>query len=307
MRILVTGGAGFIGSHVVDAYVAAGHEVRVLDDLSTGERQQVHPGATLVVGDIRDAAAIARALEGGVDLVNHHAAQMDVRKSVADPAFDADTNITGSLRLIEAAIAAGAKKFIFASSGGATYGEPEFAPQSETHPQRPLSPYGCSKLALEKYLDYYAVVRGLTTVLLRYANVYGPRQRAHGEAGVVAIFTGKLLRGEPVTINGSGEQTRDYVCVDDVVRANLAAATLDLRGSFNVGTGVETSVNQLFDRLNAITGGNGRATHAPAKTGEQMRSVLDATRLREAAALPATMPLEEGLQRMVAWFIQRMS
>lgn len=298
---LVTGGAGFIGSHIVDAYVAQGIHVTVLDNLSTGERRNVNPKATFVEGDLNDPDAIARAFANDVDVVVHHAAQMDVRKSVADPAFDAETNIVGALRLMEAARQHGVKKVVFASSGGAAYGEPEFFPQTEEHPTRPLSPYGCAKRSFEHYLHYYAEVYGLPYAALRYANVYGPRQRKDGEAGVVAIFAGKLLDGETPVINGTGEQTRDYVFVDDVVRANVAALRDDVRGPFNVGTGIETNVVELFRMIHELVGHGPDAVHAEAKKGEQMRSVLDGTRLRRLAGLPEPVALRHGLQKTVEW------
>ena len=300
MRILVTGGAGFIGSTVVDAYVANGFEVVVLDNLSTGDRRNLNPEARFVEGDLRDAKAVAQAMEG-VDVVNHHAAQMDVRRSVADPVFDAETNIVGSLQLVQAALERGVKKVIFASSGGAAYGEPTTYPQTEEHPTWPLSPYGVAKLSFEHYLFYVREVHGLPYVALRYANVYGPRQRKDGEAGVVAIFGGKLLAGETPVINGDGLQTRDYVFVEDVVRANVAALRDDLHGAFNIGTGIETSVVDLFEILRSVCGSSMRAEHAPAKKGEQLRSVLDGTKLRNLAGLPEPVPLRKGLERTIAW------
>lgn len=299
--VLVTGGAGFIGSHLVDAYLARGWKVRVLDDLSTGRRENVDPRAELVVGDLRDARAVEQALEGDFDLVSHHAAQMDVRRSVADPAFDADVNIVGALRLLQRAVERGVKKVIFASSGGAIYGEPDRAPQNEDHPVRPLSPYGCSKLAFETYLHFFHEAYGLRYTALRYANVYGPKQRPDGEAGVVAIFGGKLLRGEAVTINGDGGQTRDYVFVGDVVRANMAAYEHDLDGPFNVGTGVETSVNELYEVMSRVAGARLDATHGAAKPGEQRRSVLDPAKLRSAANLPEPISLADGLRKTINW------
>ena len=244
-RVLVTGGAGFIASHIADAYVERGWDVAVLDNFSTGVRENVNPKAELIEGDLNDPAVLARVKSGKFDVVNHHAAQIDVRVSVADPAFDAETNVVGALRLAQAALDSGVKKFIFASSGGAAYGEPLTAPQDESHPANPISPYGCAKLAFDYYLGYYRAVYGLQTASLRYGNVYGPRQRRDGEAGVIAIFGGKLLAGEPVVINGTGEQTRDYVFVGDVVRANMAVSEQELTGVFNVGTGVETDVVQL--------------------------------------------------------------
>ncbi len=300
MRILVTGGAGFIASNIVDAYVEAGHDVVVLDNLSTGDRRNVNRKATFIEGDIRDAQKVELALDG-VQVVNHHAAQMDVRKSVADPVFDAETNIIGALRLVQTAVQRGVKKFVFASSGGAAYGEPVTYPQTEEHPTWPLSPYGVAKLSFEHYLYYFREVHGLPYAALRYANVYGPRQRKDGEAGVVAIFGGKLLADEQPVINGDGLQTRDYVFVDDVVRANVAALRDDVQGAFNVGTGVETSVVQLFEALRSICSSSMRAVHAPAKKGEQLRSVLDGTKLRKLAGLPEPIVLREGLERTVDW------
>ncbi|HKS22166.1 MAG TPA: NAD-dependent epimerase/dehydratase family protein [Thermoanaerobaculia bacterium] len=293
MHVLVTGGAGFIGSHIVDALIARGDRVTVVDDLSTGDRANVNPRAELRVMDIRDAEVEA------VDVIVHHAAQVDVRKSVADPAFDAEVNIVGSIRLLEAAAKAGVKRFVFASSGGAIYGEPVEAPQSETHPTNPLSPYGCAKLSFEHYMNLYDTV---DCVALRYANVYGPRQNANGEAGVVAIWAPRLWAGDEVTINGSGEQTRDFVYVDDVVAANLAAIAGDFRGAFNVGTGVETSVNALHALMARIAGATAPPRHAPSKAGEQMRSVLDGSRLRALAGLPEPVALEDGLRRTLEWF-----
>jgi UDP-glucose 4-epimerase len=301
MKILVTGGAGFIGSHIVDAYVARGHEVTVVDDLSTGRRETVNPGAELIVADLRDPATSAMLRERSFDVLNHHAAQIDVRVSVADPAGDAEMNVVAALRLIQAAIDGGVKKIVFASSGGAIYGDPLFAPQSEEHPSAPISPYGCAKLAIDQYLHYYRAVHGIPSVSLRYGNVYGPRQRKDGEAGVVAIFAGAMLDGQRPRINGSGEQTRDYVFVGDVVNANIAATELDLAGPYNVGTGVETSVNALYDALREAIGFRAPAEHAPAKAGEQMRSVLDAQRLWTAAKLPPPVALSQGLRTTIDW------
>jgi len=301
MRVLVTGGAGFIGSHVVDAYVERGHEVTILDDLSSGQPENLNPKADFIVADLREADTIDDLRGRGFDLVNHHAAQIDVRVSVADPAADAEMNIIATLRLFGAMIEDGVRKIVFASSGGAAYGEPQYAPQDEQHPLNPISPYGCAKLAIDQYLGFFRSVHGIKAVSLRYANVYGPRQRKDGEAGVVAIFAGALLAGQKAWINGSGEQTRDYVFVDDVVRANMAASELDLDGIYNVGTGIETSVNDLYSAIAKAVGIDARAEHVPAKAGEQMRSVLDGTRLRKAAGLPEPVALTEGLPRTVAW------
>lgn len=299
-HVLVTGGAGFIGSHLVDAYLARGWRVSVVDDLSTGDRRNVDRRAELHVLDIRDAAGLVAALRP--DVINHHAAQMDVRRSVSDPVFDAETNIVGSLRLLQAAAQSGVERFLFASSGGAIYGEPVEVPQRESHPVAPLSPYGCAKLSVEQYLHFYQIVHGLRSVALRYANVYGPRQNAKGEAGVIAIFTRALLEGNTATINGSGQQTRDYVFVEDVVHANMAASEGDRSGSFNIGTGIETTVNELYDALSQALGTTAVAEHGPAKAGEQMRSVLDGAGLRDAAKLPTPVLLNEGLRRTVEWF-----
>jgi UDP-glucose 4-epimerase len=301
MKVLVTGGAGFIASHIVDAYVQRGHEVTVIDDLSSGLRENVNPKAELIAADLRDPATVEGLRGRKFDLVNHHAAQIDVRVSVADPAADAELNIVAALRLFQAMIDDGVKKIVFASSGGAAYGEPVYAPQDEQHPVAPVSPYGCAKLAIDQYLFFYRQVHGIRAVSLRYGNVYGPRQRKDGEAGVVAIFAGALLDGQQARINGTGGQTRDYVFVEDLVRANMAASELDLDGIYNVGTGVETSVTELYAELCEATGVDLPPAYAPAKAGEQMRSVLDGTKLRTIANLPEPVTLRDGLKRTVEW------
>lgn len=305
MKVLVTGGAGFIASHVVDGYVERGHDVTVVDDLSSGLRENVNPKAELVVADLRDPQTVGKLRGRKFDLVNHHAAQIDVRVSVADPAADAELNIVAALRLFQALVDDGVQKIVFASSGGAAYGEPVYAPQDERHPLAPLSPYGCAKLAIDQYLGFFRAVHGIKAVSLRYGNVYGPRQRKDGEAGVVAIFAGALLDGQQARINGSGEQTRDYVFVEDVMRANMAASELDLDGIYNVGTGVETSVNALYAALTKALGIDATAAHGPAKAGEQVRSVLDGGKLRSIAKLPDPVTLDEGLARTVAWLRSR--
>lgn len=303
MKILITGGAGFIGSHIADAYLAAGHEVTVVDDLSTGRMKNIPARASFVKADIRDREAMERLLrEGRFDAVNHHAAQMDVRRSVADPAHDASVNIIGALTLLEAARAHGVRRFVFASSGGAIYGEQDVFPATEEHPTRPISPYGVAKLTTERYLYYYDAVHGIRSVSLRYANVYGPRQNPEGEAGVVAIFTGKMLRGEEPLINGPGTQTRDYVYVGDVARANLAALGVDRTAAFNIGTARETDVNMLFRALRPLTGSSAAERHGPAKAGEQLRSVLDVRRASAELGWRPQVPLEEGLARTVEYF-----
>ena len=300
MHVVVTGGAGFIGSHIVDALVTRGERVTIIDDLSSGERANVNPAATLIERDLRDESIGALIAELKPDVVNHHAAQVDLRKSVVDPAGDADINIVASLRLLQACANTNVKRFVFASTGGAIYGEPEYAPQDEDHPTQPASPYGCAKLAVEQYLSYFRAEYRLSCVSLRYANVYGPRQSAKGEAGVVAIFADRMKRGDEVTINGDGEQTRDYVYVSDVVAANLAVIDrVELGGAFNVGTGVETSVNALHRELSRIFQSENPARHGEAKLGEQRRSVLDGERLRRAANLPKPVALRDGLVQTV--------
>ena len=301
-HILVTGGAGFIGSHIADAFLARGWRVSIIDNLSTGSRANVPAEATFLEADLRDAKTIDLLDDLRPDVVCHQAAQVDVRTSVRDPATDAETNVVASLRLLQKSFDLGVKRFVFASTGGATYGEPLEVPQTEKHPQKPLSPYGCAKLAVEHYLDYFREVHGLPALALRYANVYGPRQNAHGEAGVVAIFAKRMLQDEEVTINGSGEQTRDYVFVRDVVAANVAGVEHELTGAYNVGTGVETSVNELHAMLASAAGSTRAPKHGPAKIGEQMRSVLDGSALRKRANLPEPVSLREGLTETMEWF-----
>lgn len=305
MKVLVTGGAGFIGSHIVDRLIETGAEVVILDDLSSGKGEVVHPRARLYQVDICDTGVRELFERERFDCLDHHAAQMNVRRSVADPVFDARVNILGSLNLLEAALATGVKKVVFASTGGAIYGEQLTFPADETHLTCPLSPYGVAKLAMEKYLSYYEAVYGLSYVALRYANVYGPRQDPHGEAGVVAIFAQRLLRSEPAVINGDGEQTRDFVYVEDVVRANVLAVTTDLRGIYNVGTGIETSINTLYAHLATLTGSSQPPRYDPPKVGEQRRSVLAWAKLGAATNWEPKASLEEGLRRTVAYFAER--
>jgi UDP-glucose 4-epimerase len=303
MNILVTGGAGFIASQIVDGYIAAGHRVTVVDNLTTGRRKNLHPDARFVEADIRDAEAVRRLfVEGRFDLMNHHAAQIDVRRSVADPVFDASVNVLGVLTLLEACMKTGVGRVIFASTGGAIYGEQDYFPADEQHPTRPISPYGIGKLTTEHYLHYYQFVHGITPVILRYANVYGPRQNPEGEAGVVSIFTTRLLAGQQAVINGDGEQTRDYVYVGDVVRANVIALGVAGVRTFNVGTGVETTVTELFRRLNALTGGRAREEHGPAKKGEQARSVLSSGLLHSVTGWAPSVTIEEGLALTTEYF-----
>jgi UDP-glucose 4-epimerase len=303
--VCVTGGAGFIGSHVAEAFLAQGRRVLIVDDLSGGRRENVPPGAELHVLDIRSREAADLVRDSGVEILVHHAAQMDVRRSVEAPVFDADVNVLGGLNLAEAARRGGVRQILFASTGGAIYGEQDSFPADETHPARPLSPYGVAKLAFERYLYFYFVTYGLDATCLRYANVYGERQNPHGEAGVVAIFLNRLLAGEAPTINGEGLQTRDYVHVSDVVRANLAAAGLPGSHVYNVGTGVETSVVDLYRELARAVASDLQAKHGAAKPGEQQRSSVDAGLARRELGLPEPLPLREGLSRTAAWFRAR--
>ena len=307
MRILVTGGAGFIGSHTVDALVAAGgHQVSILDALSAGKREQINPQASFNQADLRDATAVKGIIgRERPEVIVHLAAQMDVRRSVADPAFDAQVNLVGFLNLMEAAREQGLKRVIFASTGGAIYGEQEVFPCDEDHPRRPVSPYGVAKFATEAYLFFYKVQYGIDYVALRYANVYGPRQDPHGEAGVVAIFCGRILEGKPCTINDDGGQTRDYVYVGDVVRANLAAVQSRVSGAFNIGTGVETDVNQLYRVLAEAAGSKAAPNHGPARPGEQRRSVISAARAARELAWTPRVTLSDGLAQTYAFFKER--
>jgi len=305
MKILVTGGAGFIGSHVVDAYLAAGHEVVVVDNLCTGKRENLNPKARFHELDILDPKTAELIRAEHPDVLNHHAAQMDVRRSVADPLFDARTNILGTISLLEAARHAGARKVLFVSSGGAAYGEQETFPAPETHPTWPVSPYGVSKRSGELYCHFYQAEYGMPFVAFRYANVYGPRQDPHGEAGVVAIFSGRMLRGEPVTVNGDGEQTRDYVYVGDVARMSLLALERDATGPVNIGTGRETNVNELAAMMLEVSGSRSEVRHGPAKGGEQRRSVIDIRRAAEVFGWRPEVSLRDGLARTVEFFRAR--
>lgn len=302
MKILVTGGAGFIASHVADRYLALGHEVVIIDNLVTGQRENIPPGATFYETDICDQNVAEIFQKEKPDIVNHHAAQMDVRKSVEDPIYDATVNVLGSLNILQNCVRAGVKKFIFASTGGAIYGEQDYFPADENHPLRPLSPYGITKLTSEKYLYFYQQSYGMRYTILRYANVYGPRQNPHGEAGVVAIFTTRMLLGEKPIINGDGKQTRDYVFVGDVVRANELALEKGDNRIYNVGTGVETDVNSLFTLIRKHVGKEVAELHGPAKPGEQMRSVLNYSLIQKELGWSPSVTLEEGLKQTVEFF-----
>ena len=302
MKVLVTGGAGFIGSHIVDRLIQEGHDVVVVDNLSTGKKKNINRDAHFYKLDILNSKIEKIFKKEKPDLISHHAAQMDVRRSVADPIFDAQVNVLGLLNVLENAVRYGTKKVIFASSGGAVYGEQQVFPASETHPLHPVSPYGISKLTGEHYLYYYQRVAGLNYVALRYANVYGPRQDPFGEAGVVAIFSQKTLTNDQPIINGNGKQTRDYVFVEDVVEAHMAVIDNSIKGIFNVGTGKETSVNQLFRHLVDISGAKLKEVYGPEKRGEQIRSVLDYTKLKKATEWEPKVDLHDGLKMTVDYF-----
>ena len=300
MKILVTGGAGFIGSHVVDRCVEAGHGVAVVDDLSSGQGQQVNAAARLHVVDIRTPALDDVFRGEAPEAVLHLAAQASVGRPVANPLLDAEINVLGSLNLLECARRAGTRRFVYVSTGGAGYGDTDVVPTPESHPTRPVSPYGTSKVAAELYLGCWEALHGLSGVVLRLANIYGPRQNPHGEAGVIAIFTDRLLRGEPCVINGDGLQTRDYVYVGDVAEAALRALERpQVTGPINIGTGVETTVVALFEALRAAFG-HGESHHGPARPGEQRRSLLDASRARQVLGWTPRVGLDEGLRRTVA-------
>ena len=306
MNILVTGGAGFIGSHLVDAYLEEGHRVVVLDNLSTGDQDNLNHNARFVEGDVRDTDMVKPLFEmEKFDLVNHHAAQLDVRISVASPAFDAEQNIIGSINLLQAAVETGVERFIFASSGGTVYGDQQVFPADETHTTNPISPYGVSKLSVEKYLGYFSHQYGLRYGVLRYTNVYGPRQNSHGEAGVVAIFCRKMLNDEQPVIFGSGEQTRDYVYVGDVAAANVKALEYlgeHGAGIFNICTNTEITINNLFNQLNGMVENRFEETHAPAKPGEQFRSVCAWDKAAKELGWKPEVGIEEGLQRTMEYF-----
>jgi UDP-glucose 4-epimerase len=303
LKVLVTGGAGFIGSHVVDLYLEGGYEVVVVDDLSTGREINLNPQATFYKIDIRS-QELARIFElEKPDYVNHHAAQMDVRYSVEHPIFDADVNILGSLNLLECARRYEVRRFVYISSGGAVYGEPIHLPCDEEHPIAPISPYGASKYAVEQYLYMYYLNYGLEYAVLRYANVYGPRQNPQGEAGVVAIFTNQMLAGRQAIINGDGKQERDFVYVKDCAKANLLATTSGVpNGVYNLGNSKGTSINQLFFALKKLTGYQAGPFHGPAKLGETRRIYLNAEKARRQLGWAPATELEAGLEETVAYY-----
>ena len=303
MKIMVTGGAGFIGSHVVDTFLTNGYEVVVVDDLSSGRLSNLNPAAVFYQVDIRSQELEEIIKEEKPDFIDHHAAQMDVRRSVDDPLFDADVNVLGSIKLIELARKHQVKRFIYISTGGAVYGEPEYLPCDEAHPINPICPYGASKHTVEHYLYMYHELYDLDYIVLRYPNVYGPRQDPHGEAGVVAIFTGQMLKGEQVVINGDGIQERDFVYVEDCARANLLALTVENPNTiFNLGYGYGTSINEIYSNLKTATDYTLSAIHGPDKAGETQRIYLDASKAHQELAWAPTVGLEDGLRKTVEYF-----
>lgn len=303
-KVLVTGGAGFIGSHIADRLIDEGYEVVIVDNLSSGREENVNKRARFYKADIQDAQLEGIFQKEKPDYVSHHAAQVDVRRSVSDPIFDASINVLGTINILQNCIANKVKKIIFASSGGAIYGEQEIFPAPETYPLRPISPYGINKLIAEHYLYYYKFVYGLDYVALRYANVYGPRQDPFGEAGVVAIFIQKILNGEQPVINGSGMQTRDFVYVDDVTGANMLALNNNCADNvFNIGTGIETSVNQIFDYISKIINIPVKRMYGPAKLGEQLRSVLAHKKAKEVLNWAPEVSIMSGLEKTVNFFL----
>ena len=302
MKILVTGGAGFIGSNVADGFIRKGHKVVIIDNLSTGLKSNVNRKARFYEVDIRSAVIDKIFEKTKPDILCHHAAQIDVRKSTDDPIFDADVNVIGSLNLLNACVRHKVKKVIFASTGGAIYGEQDYFPADENHPANPLSPYGVTKLTIEKYLHFYRETYGIDFVSLRYANVYGPRQNPYGEAGVVAIFAERLLTDKKAVINGDGTQTRDFIFVDDVVESNLLALNYPKSDIFNIGTGIETDINSIFRLLRRITSSKQRETHVPPKPGEQQRSVLDCSKAERLLKWKPKNSLQKGMAQTVDFF-----
>jgi len=302
MKILITGGAGFIGSHLVDRLIKQNHKVVVVDNLSTGKKKNLNPKAKFYKIDIRSPKVSQIFERERPKIVFHFAAQIDLRKSIEDPIRDAKINILGSLNLLENCKRFGVKRFIFASTGGAIYGDAHIIPTPEDYPEFPLSPYGIEKLAIDKYLNYYHKVFGLPFISLRLANVYGPRQNSKGEAGVVAIFCDKMLEGKQPIINGNGKQTRDFVYVDDVVEASILAMKSKKSGIYNIGTGKETDINTIFRKLKKLTASNCKKVHGPAKPGEQKRSCLDYSKAKRELGWRPEYSVERGLEEVVRWF-----
>jgi len=303
MKILITGGAGFIGSNIADLFIASGHEVSIIDNLSSGKKENINIKARFYQADITDAEAVKDIFsKGNFDVVTHHAAQIDVRKSVEDPRFDANVNILGTLNILEQAKNNGVKKVIFASSGGTIYGECGNIPPDEKAEARPLSPYGITKYAVEFYLKFYSSIYGMKYTILRYANVYGPRQDPHGEAGVVAIFASRMLNNDDINIFGNGEQKRDYVFIGDLVRANLSALDKADNDTINVGTTISTSVIGLFNEMAAITGYQKAPVHKPARPGELFNSILDVKKAESVLKWKPNVELKDGLRKTIEYF-----
>lgn len=301
-KILVTGGAGFIGSNIVDALIEEGHEIAIIDDLSTGLKENINPKARFYKADTTSKSAIEEVFEKEKpEAVFHLAAQINVRYSTDDPVKDIRTNVIGTVDLLLACEKNSVKKFIFSSTGGAIYGDNAPRPTPETAEENPISPYGMDKLAAEKYIEYFKNRGNIQTIVLRYSNVYGPRQNPHGEAGVIAIFAPGMIKGEPTEVWGDGEQTRDYVYVGDVVRANLEALAFNGSGTYNVGTGVETSVNKLAEMLSKATGSKSEIKHIEAKEGEQRASSLDTQKIHQDFGWKPEVSLEEGIKKTFEW------
>jgi UDP-glucose 4-epimerase len=307
--ILVTGGAGFIGSHVVDAYIAAGHEVAIIDNLATGSERNLNPGARLHRLDLRDPGEVASVVAAfKPDIVNHHAAQAEVPRSVADPAFDAQVNLIGGINLLKASVDNDVRKFIFISTGGALYGEPDVVPADEDHPVRPLSPYGTSKFCFEQYLGTFKRTFGLDYTVLRYANIYGPRQDFQSEEGrVIAIFASRMIAGKPVTIDGDGGQSRDMLYVGDVATANIAAIDRGSNGTYHVSSGFDVTINELFRKLAILTDYDQQPSHGPRRKGDVYRIALDNARAGRELGWQPAVSLEEGLSSTVDYFRQRLA
>lgn len=306
MNILVTGGAGFIGSHIVDQLIAKGHQVIIIDNLVTGQRDLINPQAVFYQEDITNAEQVHKIIkQHQIEVICHQAAQLDVRKSVQDPQYDATVNIIGTINLFEAAHKNGVKKVVFASSGGAIYGDTDILPTPETHPTDPISPYGIAKLVMEKYAHYYKTIYNIDYTALRYSNVYGPRQNTQGEAGVIALFISKMLQNQQCYINGDGNNTRDFVYVQDVVEANIQAILGNLSGSYNIATATQTNINQIFDILHQLTNTSITRQHREAKLGEQQHSCLSYDKIYQAINWQPQTNLQQGLLQTVEYFKSR--